>query len=64
MSQTMRKAFTDNFLGRSPDWYKLVIIGFLVINPFVVSLFGPFIAGWVLIGEQTICPAERKTERP
>ena len=29
MAQTIRQAFVQNFLGRSPDWYKLAIIGFL-----------------------------------
>jgi hypothetical protein len=30
MSPTLRSAFVENFLGRSPDWYKLTIIGFLI----------------------------------
>ncbi|MGI9308958.1 MAG: sodium/proton antiporter NhaB, partial [Gammaproteobacteria bacterium] len=31
--------------------YKLTIIGFLVINPILLVVAGPFIAGWVLILE-------------
>ncbi len=31
---TYTQAFMKNFLGASPDWYKLTIIAFLVINPF------------------------------
>ncbi len=57
MTQTMRMAFTENFLGRSPDWYKLVIIGFLVVNPIVVFTMGAFIGGWLLIAEFIFCLA-------
>lgn len=39
-----------NFLGNSPDWYKVVIIIFLIINP-ICFLFNNFIAGWLLIVE-------------
>jgi NhaB family Na+:H+ antiporter len=47
----------DNFLGHAARWYKLTIIGFLVINPFVLWLMGPFVAGWVLVGEFIFCLA-------
>ena len=51
MNQSLRHAFWDNFLGQSSTWYKLTIITFLVINPIVVFVAGPFIAGWLLIFE-------------
>jgi len=57
MTQTMSKAFTENFLGRSPDWYKFTIIGFLVLNPIVAATMGNFIVGWLLIGEFIFCLA-------
>jgi len=57
MSDSLRTAFTENFLGRSPDWYKLTIIGFLVMNPFVAAYFDTFIAGWLLIGQFIFCLA-------
>ena len=57
MQQTMRKAFTENFLGRSPDWFKLTIIGFLILNPIVAITLGTFVAGWLLIGEFIFCLA-------
>jgi len=50
MVHTMAEAFRDNFLGNSPDWYKLTIIGFLILNPILVT-YDPFIAGWVLVLE-------------
>ena len=39
----------QNFLGNSPKWYKLLILLFLFMNPIVLWLFGPFVAGWVLL---------------
>jgi len=41
----------ENFLDESPDWYKLSIIGFLILNPIVLVIGGPTIAGWLLIAE-------------
>jgi len=49
--QTMLHAMQKNFLGNSPIWYKRTIVAFLILNPFVVLAFGPFIAGWLLIVE-------------
>ena len=57
MTYTFRQAFVENFLGHSPDWYKLTIIGFLIINPIVAAVFGPFVCGWLLIGEFIFCLA-------
>lgn len=39
------------FLGHSPDWYKNVIIGFLLINPVVLLLAGSTFTGWVILIE-------------
>nr|WP_203544554.1 sodium/proton antiporter NhaB [Desulfovibrio sp. JC022] len=47
----MSQALQKNLLGNSPDWYKLTIIGFLVLNPILMAVAGPFITGWVLIGQ-------------
>jgi NhaB family Na+:H+ antiporter len=43
-------AFRKNFLGKSPDWYKNTVIGFLIINP-VLFAINPFLAGWLLVLE-------------
>ena len=51
MTATLPLAFRKNFLGNSPSWYKAAIIGFLVLNPIMLYLFGPFITGWALIAE-------------
>ncbi|MDO4626093.1 MAG: sodium/proton antiporter NhaB [Pasteurellaceae bacterium] len=45
------QAFMKNFLGSCPDWYKLTIIAFLLINPIIFFAISPFWAGWLLIIE-------------
>ncbi len=51
MAQSLNQAFAKNFLGQSPDWYKQAIIAFLILNPILLMLAGPFITGWVLLAE-------------
>ena len=51
MIYTIAEALRKNFLGRSPVWYKLTILGFLILNPILVLTLGPFIAGWILVIE-------------
>lgn len=51
MEISMRQAFLKNFMGHSPDWYKLAIILFLIINPVVYFFIDPFTAGWLLVIE-------------
>lgn len=51
MSDSLTSAFWKNFLGSSPTWYKQTIIAFLVLNPIILVVAGPFVTGWVLIGE-------------
>ena len=51
MATTLPQAFQRNFLGNAPGWYKLAILFFLLINPILLYTVGPFITGWVLIGE-------------
>ncbi|OYT10662.1 MAG: sodium/proton antiporter, partial [Bacteroidetes bacterium 4572_112] len=41
----------DNFLGNSPKWYKLTIIGFLLFNIISYFTLGPTITSWLIIGE-------------
>ncbi|MDX9840394.1 MAG: hypothetical protein RBS95_02985, partial [Desulfobulbus sp.] len=33
MPQSYPQAFTRNFLGNAPTWYKLTILLFLIANP-------------------------------
>ncbi len=49
MTVTLAQAFARNFLGHSPDWYKLTIVGFLVANPIFLLWLGPTATGWILL---------------
>ncbi|WP_254558134.1 hypothetical protein, partial [Salmonella enterica] len=40
------RAMWRNFLGQSPDWYKLALHVFLIVNPFIF-LANTFIDGWL-----------------
>ncbi|MFT6285414.1 MAG: NhaB family Na+:H+ antiporter [Alcanivorax sp.] len=51
MTESPISALWHNFLGSSPGWYKKTIVGFLLINPLLLITVGPFVTGWVLIGE-------------
>lgn len=51
MQQSFMSAFYKNFLGNSPEWYKLAIISFLIINPILFFAVDPYIAGWALVVE-------------
>ncbi len=48
MPHTLAESFRANFLGNSPSWYKLTIIGFLIMNPILFQI-NPFVAGWILV---------------
>ena len=49
--QLTMSAFTQNFLGHAPDWYKKTIVAFLVLNPILLAVAGPYITGWALVLE-------------
>jgi len=51
MTTTATQALFKNFLGSSPVWYKQAIIAFLILNPIILFIAGPTVAGWVLIFE-------------
>ena len=48
-SQLSTNPYWTNFLGHSPEWYKLTIIAFLILNPIALFLLGPYITGWMLV---------------
>ncbi len=47
----MLQAFFSSFLGKTPLWYKCAVLGFLIANPLLLHLAGPFVTGWVLLVE-------------
>jgi len=51
MSNSNISAIWDNFLGQSPDWYKKIILAFLLINPLVFFLLSNTLAGWLIVLE-------------
>ena len=51
MNYSVRAALIQNFLGNSPDWYKLTIIGFLLLNPVLLFVAGPVVTSWVLVAQ-------------
>lgn len=40
-----------NFLGNSPKWFKMTMIGFLIFNVFSFFVLGKTITAWLFIGE-------------
>lgn len=50
MHTSIANAFYKNFLGNSPDWYKLAIVACLIINPIIFNI-NPYVAGWALVLE-------------
>lgn len=49
MANSLGRGFVQNFLGTAPDWYKLTILAFLVLNPIILYVFGPTVTGWLLV---------------
>src|SRR4029453_7953363 len=50
----MFTALRNLFLGHAPRWYKLTIIGFLLLNPLVLFLggqHGATVTGWLILLE-------------
>lgn len=50
-SPSLFSAYSENFLGNSPTWYKQTIVGFLLLNLIAVFTLGTFITGWLLLAE-------------
>jgi len=57
MHRSIAQSVLDNFLGNAASWYKLTIIGFLLLNPIVMVTLGNFVAGWLLVAEFIFCLA-------
>ncbi|MEM7000320.1 MAG: sodium/proton antiporter, partial [Pseudomonadota bacterium] len=51
MNSLSLNSFSSNFLGHAPDWYKLTIVGFLLVNPLLLLIAGPYITGWAVVLE-------------
>lgn len=51
MSSSFSSALAGNFLGNAPGWYKRIILAFLVLNPVLLVVVGPYVTGWLLVAE-------------
>ncbi|MBN9607573.1 MAG: sodium/proton antiporter NhaB [Actinomycetales bacterium] len=51
MIAQLTRSAAANFLGAAPRWYKVAILGFLIVNPIVYLTFGGFFAGWLIVAE-------------
>ncbi len=49
MQRLFSNPYVRNFLGNAPEWYKITIVGFLILNPIVMIIAGPYAMGWILI---------------
>lgn len=47
----MLQLIANNFLGKTPLWYKCAILFFLLLNPLVFFFVSPFVAGWLVLLE-------------
>ena len=57
MPQSLVRALQNNFLGNAARWYKRSIVAFLLVNPLLLWLLGPFVTGWILLAEFIFCLA-------
>jgi NhaB family Na+:H+ antiporter len=57
MTQTFAGAMLANFLGSAALWYKQTVLLFLVLNPLLLLVLGPFMTGWILLAEFIFCLA-------
>ncbi|MCU0989238.1 MAG: sodium/proton antiporter NhaB [Xanthomonadales bacterium] len=57
MPHAIARALLHNFLGNSAHWYKRTILAYLLLNPLLLLLLGPFVTGWILVAEFIFCLA-------
>ncbi|RPH98351.1 MAG: sodium/proton antiporter NhaB [Lysobacterales bacterium] len=57
MPNSIARALLHNFLGNSAHWYKRTILAYLLVNPLLLLLLGPFVTGWILVAEFIFCLA-------
>jgi NhaB family Na+:H+ antiporter len=57
MTRTVTRSLMSNFLGGAAGWYKRAVLLFLLLNPLLLLLVGPFFTGWLLLAEFIFCLA-------
>jgi NhaB family Na+:H+ antiporter len=51
VSQSISHTIISNFLGKSPLWYKQIVLGFLLLNVLLYFTAGPLVTAWVMLTE-------------
>jgi NhaB family Na+:H+ antiporter len=51
MQTSLPVALARNFLGHSPNWYKLLVVACLVANPIILIFAGPVVTGWLIVAQ-------------
>jgi Na+:H+ antiporter, NhaB family len=51
MQTSLSAALVRNFLGHSPNWYKLVVVLCLLLNPLLLLIMGPVITSWLVVAQ-------------
>lgn len=51
MNKNLINTFFNNFMGHSPPWYKITIMLLLILNPFLLLIFGNYVTGWIILIE-------------
>ena len=51
------RQIAGNFLGGAATWYKQTIVLFLLVNPLLMVVAGPYVTGWVVLAEFIFCLA-------
>ncbi len=49
MYTSFTAALLRNFLGHSPNWYKLAVVICLAVNPLLYVTLGPVVASWLIL---------------
>jgi len=57
MRPGVAQSIAGNFLGGAALWYKQAIVGFLLVNPLLLAVAGPYVTGWILLAEFIFCLA-------
>lgn len=51
MNNSLPAAIAHNFLGHAPNWYKLLVVLCLIINPIVLVTLGPVVTSWLIVAQ-------------
>jgi len=50
-NKSLKEILLSTFMGHAPEWYKILILVFLILNPILLLVTGKFITGWIILAE-------------